>query len=249
MEMSNQNTDINNDDSFDQTLKELYAFSLLDESFQQQQLTDLEQIPEDKRALLNQRAQAFITPPEPPVELKQRIFAELEQHHLIKPEQTARSRWAKLFSWQDVSFSFLSPAVIAPVACAFGVFIGFILLPVTNAPLTADSEDSFVTNDSSNTINTISTTTSTESASLDHSTKASRSMESLLQEGIFADNDEDRLVTRGAVNTSSNQSHEDNAKEWLEYIIPLIREGEIAEAIIELQQFRKRYPDYELGEL
>ncbi len=246
--MSKQNTDDNDDnsDSFDATLKVLYALSLLDEDFQQQQLADLRQVPEEKRALLNPTAKDFISPPESSAALRQRIFAELEQQRVTKPTQTVRSGWAKLFSWQGIAFSFLSPAVIAPIACAFGIFLGFILLPATNTPLTVEGEDSVVTvtRDSG-----ITTSIGMQVSTNDSENTISTSTDALVKFNVDNSiNDEDRVATRGTVNTRSIQSHKDNAEKWLEYIIPLLKEGEVAEAIIELEQFRKRYPNYKSSE-
>ncbi len=130
------------DQRTDELFKSLYEKALLDEAFQQQRISDLQQIPAEKQPLLNAKEQAFISDKPPSTALIQQLTQAIQQHQTTITKNKKPSLWKTIFSRGKQRFSFLSPGITIPSALAFGLLFGVLFAPLFTT-LTPYSDNQF----------------------------------------------------------------------------------------------------------
>ena len=118
----------------DELFKSLYETALLDEDFQQQRISDLQQIPAEKQPLLNAKEQEFISNKQPSIALIQQVTHAIQQHQASITKNKKPSVWDIIFSRGKQRFSFLSPGITIPSALAFGMLFGVLFAPLFTTP-------------------------------------------------------------------------------------------------------------------
>lgn len=139
--MSTQDDPQKTDKATDALFDAWYEAALLEESFQQQRIADIEQLP-TKHPLLNSTEQAFTHEKQLSPAFMQQLMSEIE-HNRAKP-----SLWKRLFFSQKTktktttkaNFSLFSPMITLPTTLAFGILFGVLFAPLLTTPTAIDGQ-------------------------------------------------------------------------------------------------------------